>query len=102
MCVERSGLASCADDVVYSYISNAMNAFCFAFWFDREFLGSLELGAWTTIIVLLPCPSLSLPSYFHFHSTELPLTFCRPTRLRRGKLFSPSILMFLMKDAGAI
>lgn len=81
MCVKRSSLASCADDVVYSYISNAMNAFCFAFWFDREFLGSLELGAWTTInvsvsLVLLPCPSLSLPSYFHFHFAELLLSFC--------------------------
>lgn len=70
MCVERSSLASCADDVVYSYISNAMNAFCFASRFDREFLGSLELGAWTTVNVWvshvhLPCPSLT-PFSFRF------------------------------------
>jgi hypothetical protein len=38
MCVDRSCLASCADDVVFSYISNAMIALCFASWFDRESL----------------------------------------------------------------
>jgi hypothetical protein len=57
MCVERFCWSSCADDVEYLYISNAMNAaFCFASWFDRE---SLEgaLGAWTTI---LSCFGLSL------------------------------------------
>jgi hypothetical protein len=38
MCVDRFCLGSCADDVDYSYISNAMIALCFASWFDRESL----------------------------------------------------------------
>jgi hypothetical protein len=64
MCIDRSCLGSCPDDADYSYISNAMIAFCFASWFDRESLehfGARRLDHRPVSLSVSLCPCTLLP-----------------------------------------